>query len=86
MTPPSLWIGSIQNRRCAFIDCVLDRIDIAERHLVKTIDRGTESLQMFGFAARRQHRQCAAVKGAREGDHAVTPHRHPEPRDIYALP
>src|SRR6185437_15826228 len=52
-------------------DGALDRLDIAERHLVEALDRGAETLEVFLVAGRRDRRQRAAVEGALERNDAI---------------
>ncbi len=48
----------------------LQRLVIAERHLVEALDLGAEAFEIFLLAAGRDGRQRAAVEGALEGDDA----------------
>src|ERR1700704_2374812 len=52
-------------------DRLLDRFEIAMRHLIEAVQWWTEALQIFGRAGRRQCPQRAAVERAFEGDDAV---------------
>src|ERR1700674_2893205 len=52
-------------------DRLLDRFEIAMRHLVEAIQRRTETFEIFGRAGRRQCPQRAAVERAFEGDEAI---------------
>ena len=49
----------------------LDRLEVAERHLVEAVDRRAEAFEIFLLAAGRERRQRAAVERALEGDDAV---------------
>ena len=69
--PPSPWIGSIRIARGLRADRRLDRLEIAERHLVEAFERRPEAFEIFRIAAGRERRQRAAVEGALEGDDAV---------------
>ena len=70
--PPSPWIGSIRMPAVSRLDGRLDRLMIAERHLIEALDPGAEALQIFVLTAGGDGRQGAAVEGALKGDQPVT--------------
>jgi len=51
-------------------ECRVERCQVAERHLIETIDLGAEALEIFCLPAGGDGGQCAAVEGAFEGDDA----------------
>ena len=52
-------------------DRALDRLEVAERHLVEAVHDRAEAVEMFLLSAGRERRQRAAVERALEGDDAV---------------
>jgi hypothetical protein len=52
-------------------NCAFDCVEVAERHLVKTVDRRPEAFKIFLVTGGSDRRQCAAVEGAFEGNDAV---------------
>ena len=52
-------------------DRLLDRLEIAERHLVEALDHRAEAFEVFLLSARRERRERAAVERALEGDDAI---------------
>src|ERR1700730_14474711 len=61
----------------------LHRLDIAERHRVEALDPGTEALEIFGIARRRDRRECPPMKSPGESDDAEL-FRMAAPRLIFA--
>ena len=59
------------DRRRLRPDRRLDRLEVAERHLVEALRRRAEAFQVFRVAGGGERRQRAAVEGAGEGDDAV---------------
>ncbi len=59
-----------QDRRGLRTDRRLQRLAVAERHLVEALHLRAEALQVFLLAAGGERRQRAAVEGALEGDDA----------------
>ncbi len=68
--PPSPWIGSIRIAAVSGADRRLERLAIAERHLVEALDLRSEAFEIFLLAAGRDRGERAAVEGALEGDDA----------------
>src|SRR5690606_33680611 len=52
-------------------DCGSRGIEIAERHLVETIDNRAEPREVLFLIARGNRRERATVKGSLKGEHAV---------------
>ena len=59
------------DRRGLGADRALDRLEIAERHLIEALDHRAEAFEIFLLAAGGERRQRAAVERALEGDDAV---------------
>ena len=59
-----------QDRGGLRTDRALDRLEVAERHLVEAVDHRAEAFEIFLLPAGGERRQRAAVEGALEGDDA----------------
>ena len=59
-----------QDRRGLRADRRLERLEVAERHLVEAFDLRPKAFEVFRLAAGGERRQRAAVEGALEGDDA----------------